>query len=1191
MSNTGSWCRRIVIWLMAISSLAFGVPRMINAAEAPVPLTVQTADRVGQGAVTPLDLQGPGTVTFTPPAAGRALRITGRLGLPKATWAVGFLDGAKIVARLVLVADDPLEAQMKVDLSGFRGAYFVKPDLTFYLGAGNKRFAQSLAEQSAFAEREQVAAKYDRFVSVYEHVFTVHLERIDAGLGVWLDGRYLSTLSATNMNITGGQIVLAKGNEILSALDVPALQKDRYLALDLKPYARPGTLVFSSSTNSFNLAAVNVMNGVPLLGVAPQDNIDVGLSRWLEEKSDPPSFCDTDTTRSAFDGNPESIILRVPKANYVAAHVLCAVDPNPARVPALTLRLTRFGIHGGDSGGRSDRAFGDTTIYLPQTATNVLPAGVKQVGDIEARSLKLRPWSWEWSQTNLPVYLATIPLNIGAVADLLGEDAPTFGRGKDFWDIELTKEIRTAVQFFNLQNCRVKPLGLPSGVHVFAMTLERSPVDVQVSAKQKGNIFYAADKPAFNLRLVNHADQAIKVEVTCDIKDYYGKKTTQSLRVEAPGKDKNGGVAEGTLSLAQPALGYFEAVLSAKLADGREIWRQPTTFAILPPDTRQAGAESPFGCWWFFRSHGCCDRLDWMGPILMKMGMRHCCPGPFSEAELAPYKLTYSMVPSWPEDKRTEFLQKNPNARIAMIFHEKGVAGAPYLLPPPELMGKPKPEIPAEAKSVKYGWDARWKEAEETCQWYREKYPNMKLSFGNSPSEISIWFMRYGFPKKYIDYFGMEGVAAWMMTEAQPRRCALQEVFWLAEMRKIYGYEDIPVSSGFEYIGRCSNPGALTEREIGELHARDALHCLAYGYPSINIGLSDDCPDSYYNTIYGASGFVHRNPLLTPKPAYVMFATLTLMLDGAKYQRYLDTGLRSLYALEFARGDERIYPIWTIRGKRSLAVEVKDNNVTVTDSMGNTRKLAPKAGVVELEATTAPVYLVSKTPVGKIMPGKGVFEETPPAQAVVVNDLSDPSAWEVEKERDVYLETYAEDLPYRQGQFEVRAVNDEEKGKVTELELLPQADAPKLVARYVALKLKTPVKLEKEVQRLGMWVKGNACWGRVFWEFEDAKGERYFSAADETSGWDVSDWKCRSSINFDGWCFVSLTVPKRYPGGYHGPTDRDWSYKGGDQDGIVQHPITVTRMVVAMRDWQVYVKDLAPAQSRTIRLGGLLAGE
>jgi hypothetical protein len=91
-----------------------------------------------------------------------------------------------------------------------------------------------------------------------------------------------------------------------------------------------------------------------------------------------------------------------------------------------------------------------------------------------------------------------------------------------------------------------------------------------------------------------------------------------------------------------------------------------------------------------------------------------------------------------------------------------------------------------------------------------------------------------------------------------------------------------------------------------------------------------------------------------------------------------------------------------------------------------------------------------------------------------------------------------------------------------------QPEMPKIVPRYVSLKLKQPRPLSHDVLRIGMWVKGNSCWGRVYWEFTDAKGERYFSASDETSGWDVSDWKGRTAIHFDGWRFVSLDLPRKH---------------------------------------------------------------
>ena len=1189
MADTISKTVRCPALVLAFLPLVCG-----NAAgEATSPLIVRAAD---ESSITPggETVPGPATRTFDLPEPGRALRVTGRVGAQKANWVMYLLDErGRPRSTLSLSVTDPLEAYLNVqfvlpDRSRFRRPYFVKPDLKFYPPKSRQgRFNMQLADKAAFDERDDVAAKYHLFPSALEHPFTIHLEATSDGLGVWLDGRFIGNVPADS-GVAAGRITLGKGCAVLGAVDVPGLRRGPFLPLDLNPYGRPGALGVQTLPEELSMGSLNDFKGLPLLTVPPGRNINVGLSRWLEEKIDPPDFCDTDTTRSAFDGCPETIILRVPKENFLAAHVLCAVDPSPGLSPALTLRLTRFGNHYGDSGGRTDQAIGDTTVYLPaDPEAGELPRGVRALGAVEVNAVVPRVHMWTYTKRKLPVYLVRVPLKVGAVADLLGEDAATFGRRNDYWNLELTKEIRTTVQQFNLQSYRLKPVGLPSAVHVLAMTLERAPVDVRISAREKGNIFYAAKDPAFEVRLVNCQDTTSKVTVTCDVTGFDGKKTQRTLALDVAARGEEPGVAEGRIPLDMDTLGYFDAVITARLEDGTETWREPTSFALLPPDRREASDESPFGVWWFAQTHGCCKKLEWLGPILQKAGIRHCCPGPFTEEELKPYKLSYSMVPSMHRrpDRAKAFLEKHPNIRLAMIFHERGIPDTE--VPFPELMGKPKPELSERAKAV---FDKYWKAAEEVATWYRENHPNIKLSFGNSPPGISVWFMRHGWPKKWVDCFGMEGVGAWHMPESPPRRGAMQEVWWLSEMRKHYGYEDVPVSSGYEYITRGSQPGALTERQQGEYHTRDAIHGLAYGFPSINIGLADDCPDSYYSTIYGGSGFVRRNPLLTPKPGYVMYATMTQMLDRAKYERAVDSGSRSLYVLEFVRGASRVYPIWTLRGRRALTLSVGDGPVSVTDSMGNTRELTPRNGTVELEAITAPMYLVSSAPVQKVTAGEARYEEGPPDNAAVLNTLSEPAEWLIDQDRDTYLETFADDVPYAQGKFEVRSVTDAQKGKALELELLPAPDVPKLTGRYLSLKLKEPVTLEKEATRIGTWVKGNSCWGRIFWEFKDARGETWFSTSDETSGWEVSDWKNRSSINFDGWCFVSLRIPKRYRGGFHMPDDRDWRYEGGNQDGVVQHPITVTRVVVALRDHQVYVTEMVPAQSRTIRLKDLTVG-
>ncbi len=1129
--------------------------------------------------------------SFALPAPGRAVTIAGQLKRSGASWRIMLEDAkAPSSATLTLSATDPLEGAMDVRwiVSGqkpFVQRYFVRPDLKFYVDESRRgRFMFSLADKTAFDERRQVMDKYHLFRSVLDHRFTIRIERTPKGIETWLDGRFIGAIINSEA-LTGGVIAWDAAGGGPEIVECPALWVGSCLTVDLNAYARPGKLLLDSGLPHVPAAVVGDVAGVPMRVDAVHGNVDVGISRWLEEKIDPADFCDTDTTRSAFDGNPESIIVRLPKENFMTAHLLCVVEPDPAKVPAMTLRLTRFGNHYGDSGGRSDQAVGDTEIRFPAApSADGWPAGMRVFGEVDAGLSGHNRWGKATEEkVRLPVYLVSVPLKTGQVADLLGEDAPGFGRRNDHWDLELTREIRTAVHFFNLQSCRVKPLGLPSAVHVIGLTLERSPIDVTVSSRVKGNVFYAAEQPAFDVELVNQKDAPTTVTLVCEIVDFDGNKTERRVVVAVPGSGRGGGRAQAQIPLGMDRLGYFDAVVTAIMEDGREIWREPTSFAILPPDTRQAGDESPFGVWWFVGTHGGCSRLDWMGPLLLRMGIRHCCPGPFSEEELEPYKLSYSMA-NWPKAKREALLANHSNIRFGMIFHEKAIPGTTAI--PPELLGRPRPEMTPRGREV---FDRYWKEAEEAATWYREKHPRMRLSFGNSPSGISLWFMREGWPREWVDCFAMEGVGAWHPPECQPRRGALQEVWFLSEMRRLYGYEDVPVSSGYEYIARCTQPGALTEREQGEFHVRDAIHALAYGYPSINIGLADDSADSYYSTIYAASGFLRRNPRLTPKPGYVMYATMTAMLDGAKYVRAVDTGSRGLYVLEFERpSGGLVYPVWTVRGRRDISFRVTGGSPSLTDSMGNTQSLVPTDGLVSVCAHTAPGYLVSDRPVVFAAAERPEYDERPPETSLPIDDFSDPSRWSIDSRRDIYLETYAADLLYTQGVFAVRAVVDEEKGHCTEVELQSQPGVPDLYARYLSLTLKSPMTLDREVSRIGMWVKGNSCWGRVFWEFEDADGERYFSTSDEGSGWDVSDWRGRSAINFDGWCFVSLAVPKRYPGGYHGPTDRDWSYDG---DGVVRHPLTVRRVVVALRDRQVYVDRMVDSVGRAVRLSGLVAGE
>src|SRR2546421_997217 len=72
-----------------------------------------------------------------------------------------------------------------------------------------------------------------------------------------------------------------------------------------------------------------------------------------------------------------------------------------------------------------------------------------------------------------------------------------------FLEIELTKEARLARRLPDPCRFRSRPLGLPSGVRIAALSLEPSPLQMRVTSKESGHAFVAPQQPSFQVRLTN----------------------------------------------------------------------------------------------------------------------------------------------------------------------------------------------------------------------------------------------------------------------------------------------------------------------------------------------------------------------------------------------------------------------------------------------------------------------------------------------------------------------------------------------------------------------------------------------------------------------------------------------------------------------------------------------------------------
>ena len=138
-------------------------------------------------------------------------------------------------------------------------------------------------------------------------------------------------------------------------------------------------------------------------------------------------------------------------------------------------------------------------------------------------------------------------------------------------------------------------------------------------------------------------------------------------------------------------------------------------------------------------------------------------------------------------------------------------------------------------------------------------------------------------------------------------------------MLDAYGYKDKPVTLCHESCYPSSNPGNLTLQEQADYLVRHALHALAWKMPQIKLGMISDMGNGTYFSIVGGIGLCRARPELNVKPAFVAVATLTRVLDGARFARAVPLGSPALYGMEFNRPDgTQAHAFWTLRGKRSV---------------------------------------------------------------------------------------------------------------------------------------------------------------------------------------------------------------------------------------------------------------------------------
>lgn len=898
-------------------------------------------------------------------------------------------------------------------------------------------------------------------------------------------------------------------------------------------------------------AAPHRVDGVPLLVADGSGNGDVGVVR--EMKGSWALECDEHLSRTPFDGMPETLHFSVPPAFYHRAYVLCAAEPDPAKDPVLTLRMTRFA-----RSGRGE-AMLHTSVTLPRGDER--PAeNLRQVGtiryDVDDRAVET------------PLYLARLDLDVGAIIDLLGPGADRDWPMLDgrYLDIDLLGKM-----------AGIKPArDSTSAVHVFGLTLERSPAEFALVPRQPGNIFHNDETPETMVEVT--AVAPCQTTLSWQIRDVTGT----LVREESVAMDfaSAGEQRRHTIDLRAPRVGWYELKFAlARQGDDRPFFAHRAAFALLGRDRRQAGYDSPYGIWWFGRAHYGCDDLATIGPMLHKAGFRKTTFGwtKYTEADFAPWQVTLNQI-GWvfkPDDvpgtqqRVADLMDKFPHCKSILIFHE---SYRNYL--PAELFGIPQEDDAQVTEQAR----RRVEIATAAARLYRDQFPDLKIIIGNTSASAAIIasLLRHGFDPTLADYLGIETAAGQTGIPEKLWEGGPQGAYLTRDVARHFGC-NLPVTGCYEYTARCERN--LGTQRHAEFYVRDILMAHAYNYQHISPGLLYDAGNAYAHTLWGGGGICQRNPLLYPKPAYVALAALTNALDQVKFRRRVPTGSLTVYTLEFDRADgRRAYALWTPRATVELALQFPPDVASeLTDFYGGVSTPVTAAGRLSLIVGPAPRYLLADRALAAAQVVRQITESAPP-DFRVADTLDGARAWRLVDD-DSLTKTTGELPRHVPGKFSLRAVDDAERGACLELELHGDSSLSDYIGEYCAIAADTAAPLAGEPHTLGLWVKGNSSWGKIVFEFQDAAGCVW-----RTHGNEWHDWPGELSIDFDGWHLIQFPIDTHSPIIYSSPGGRCQRRKGSNRE--ITYPIGLTKLYVVMNRRALDPTEMQ-AVTPTIRISSL----
>ncbi|MCX7705747.1 MAG: hypothetical protein N2115_05765, partial [bacterium] len=815
---------------------------------------------------------------------------------------------------------------------------------------------------------------------------------------LWINGILISSVDFPERKTGGIRLFLPKGHK-LKNLQVSAIPEDiaGYLPLDLS-YQYNGKCFdtgdlgdgYSIDANTLPTSDEFIkIGGIPFFFSARadgRDNLDVSLVKrkpaYYGSANDPNSYFKASAT------NPSgTIMLRVPKRQYTHMAIIATCDTRTNFGTQLNIRMFKPG-----------RGLClDSVVNVPRWNEKQIPK------DILPLTINFISKKQDSRQEQGNLYLVKVPLDPGAFQDFICNDS----------EIALELDITRPAERDGWPGI----IAQPTAVHILAATLIESPVEMKLTSDETGHIFVQPQIPEMKFILSNKTLKPQKGTIDVKITDFYGKKKDYSVVYDlSPGQKK-----EKKLQIKTDVRGlhYIEATLKDKT--GTSLIKRQTTFAVLPPDTRKADRDSPFGMWVFTTGHFGAG-AEAAGSLMKKIGVRWS----FGWEKIMMEK--YNIYPAWldifsrrfePPEKLVEYLKENPQYNFLCVFGETAFSETHFHYFPPELLENPAPRPLNEVEEQKF--KQLWEKAITYSEIVRKEFPDKKLIFGNGYPQFIHTFMSRGYPKNLVDGFALDFIGYKM-----------ELFFYLKEVAKHYGYDNVPfyITEGF-YLGTKQGyyHDRISEQKQADRYIQGFLHGFSLGVEKF-LSSSEiwDNSSEYYFTGYGPVGLCHKPPELNPKIGYVAYATMTLLLDRAKFHSKVpagyvknDTGAEqfiesaNVYALRFDKPEGCVYALWAGPERECTVsfIPSKGTKPYLVDSQSNEFPLTKKQEKLFFKVGSSPVWIVDAGEIQRFYVEETVFNASPGKTAQILVSGETFKDWKVDLQPYPEMEAMNENRPVK----------------------------------------------------------------------------------------------------------------------------------------------------------------------------------